>query len=166
MVEAGMFKLPDKPAQPAIVPGDYLSLHVGSDKDLKFKTINARNDSSERPMIDPAGYIPTAYDQQLIKYLAGQVMAEAFKDIKLVSLDATNIDTIQAIKESGYYYLTEPITKIDPQENYYVEAHFRDSNNGIALIMGTVYFYTLDSGTWSDLKGGETNGTETESPNT
>lgn len=153
--------LPDMPVQPKIVPGDYLAIDVGDKKKLQFKVLTKRNDASERPAMDPAGYLFTDYDQKLIAYLAGQVVKDAYQSMVSEMMRPTSIDDIQDITGSGYYHVHKPIVDIDKETLPYVEAHFENEKNGIVLILGTVYFYTVVDGKWSDLsklKGGDESG--------
>lgn len=153
--------VPDLPVPPKIVAGDYLAIDVGEKKKLQFKTLTRRNDSSERPVLDPVGYLWTKYDEQYVSYLAGQVLANVYQRAVTVAMKPQVVAELAEVKASGYYHLMVPIKEIDPTQHWYLEAHFEDDKNGIVLVMGTVYFFTIEAGKWSalmKLKGGESNG--------
>lgn len=151
MAEAKL-NVPEKPKPPQIAVGDYLYLNVDDDKQVQFKNLMAYHAKTQRSMVDPAGYVFSDYDRDLIKYLAGQVLVGAFESIKSESLDVQNIQDLKDISSSGYYYLSK--------SSQYVEANMLDNKNGIVLILGTVFFYEIKNGVLSKqqtLKGGEKN---------
>lgn len=152
--------VPDAPDKPQINPGDYLTLQVGTDKDLQFKLISRHHGTTDEPGMDPAGYLFTEYDQKLIAYLAGQVVKDVYQQAVATAMAPQSIDTLMEVTQSGYYHLMTPIDEIDAGTLWYLEAHFEDAKNGIVLVLGTMYFYTVENGEWSKptlLKGGEDN---------
>lgn len=139
--------VPQKPNEPTIKAGDYLTLDVSGDKAIQFKRLMSSNEQAI--LVDPAGYRFSRYDQDMVKWLAGQVVQAAFKSLKSGVLDATKVNDVKEINSSGYYYLSS--------DQKYLEAHMLDERNGVILILGTSFFYELNDGTLSDLKGGEKN---------
>lgn len=142
--------VPEKPKSPAINVGDFLSLNVSDDKQIQFKNVISYNQKTQNSIIDPAGYVFSEYDQSMIKYLAGQVLQNAFNSLKQANLDISDADDLENIKSSGFYF----IKKL----SQYAEVHMRDEKNGIVLILGTMFFYEINDGELSEqksLKGGE-----------
>lgn len=142
--------VPEKPKSPAINVGDFLSLNVSDDKQIQFKNVISYNQKTQNSIIDPAGYVFSEYDQSMIKYLAGQVLQNAFNSLKQANLDIYDADDLENIKSSGFYF----IKKL----SQYAEVHMRDDKNGIVLILGTMFFYEINDGELSEqkpLKGGE-----------
>lgn len=142
--------VPEKPKSPAINVGDFLSLNVSDDKQIQFKNVISYNQKTQNSIIDPAGYVFSEYDQSMIKYLAGQVLQNAFNSLKQANLDIYDTDDLENIKSSGFYF----IRKL----SQYAEVHMRDEKNGIVLILGTMFFYEINDGELSEqksLKGGE-----------
>ena len=142
--------VPEKPKSPAINVGDFLSLNVSDDKQIQFKNVISYNQKTQNSIIDPAGYVFSEYDQSMIKYLAGQVLQNAFNSLKQANLDIYDADDLENIKSSGFYF----IKKL----SQYAEVHMRDEKNGIVLILGTMFFYEINDGELSkqkSLKGGE-----------
>lgn len=142
--------VPEKPNSPAINVGDFLSLNVSDDKQIQFKNVISYNQKTQNSIIDPAGYVFSEYDQSMIKYLAGQVLQNAFNSLKQANLDIYDADDLENIKSSGFYF----IRKL----SQYAEVHMRDEKNGIVLILGTMFFYEINDGELSEqksLKGGE-----------
>lgn len=142
--------VPEKPKSPAINVGDFLSLNVSDDKQIQFKNVISYNQKTQNSIIDPAGYVFSEYDQSMIKYLAGQVLQNAFNSLKQANLDIYDADDLENIKSSGFYF----IKKL----SQYAEVHMRDEKNGIVLILGTMFFYEINDGELSEqksLKGGE-----------
>lgn len=142
--------IPEKPKSPAINVGDFLSLNVSDDKQIQFKNVISYNQKTQNSIIDPAGYVFSEYDQSMIKYLAGQVLQNAFNSLKQANLDIYDADDLENIKSSGFYF----IRKL----SQYAEVHMRDEKNGIVLILGTMFFYEINDGELSEqksLKGGE-----------
>lgn len=142
--------IPEKPKSPAINVGDFLSLNVSDDKQIQFKNVISYNQKTQNSIIDPAGYVFSEYDQSMIKYLAGQVLQNAFNSLKQANLDIYDADDLENIKSSGFYF----IKKL----SQYAEVHMRDEKNGIVLILGTMFFYEINDGELSEqksLKGGE-----------
>lgn len=142
--------VPEKPKSPAINVGDFLSLNVSDDKQIQFKNVISYNQKTQNSIIDPAGYVFSEYDQSMIKYLAGQVLQNAFNSLKQANLDIYDADDLENIKSSGFYF----IRKL----SQYAEVHMRDEKNGIVLILGTMFFYEINDGELSEqksLKGGE-----------
>lgn len=142
--------VPEKPKSPAINVGDFLSLNVSDDKQIQFKNVISYNQKTQNSIIDPAGYVFSEYDQSMIKYLAGQVLQNAFNSLKQANLDIYDADDLENIKSSGFYF----IKKL----SQYAEAHMRDEKNGIVLILGTMFFYEINDGELSkqkSLKGGD-----------
>lgn len=144
------FNIPDKPKPPEIKAGDYLYLNVDDDKQVQFKNVISYHSKTQRSLIDPAGYVFSEYDQSMIKYLAGQVLQNAFNSLKQANLDIYDIDNLKSINSSGFYFIKDL--------SQYVEAHMRDEKNGIVLILGTMFFYEINDGELSEqksMKGGE-----------
>lgn len=142
--------VPEKPKSPAINVGDFLSLNVSDNKQIQFKNVISYNQKTQNSIIDPAGYVFSEYDQSMIKYLAGQVLQNAFNSLKQANLDIYDADDLENIKSSGFYF----IKKL----SQYAEVHMRDEKNGIVLILGTMFFYEINDGELSkqkSLKGGE-----------
>lgn len=142
--------VPEKPKSPAINVGDFLSLNVSDDKQIQFKNVISYNQKTQNSIIDPAGYVFSEYDQSMIKYLAGQVLQNAFNSLKQANLNIYDADDLENIKSSGFYF----IKKL----SQYAEVHMRDEKNGIVLILGTMFFYEINDGELSEqkaLKGGE-----------
>lgn len=142
--------VPEKPKSPAINVGDFLSLNVSDDKQIQFKNVISYNQKTQNSIIDPAGYVFSEYDQSMIKYLAGQVLQNAFNSVKQANLNIYDADDFENIKSSGFYF----IKKL----SQYAEVHMRDEKNGIVLILGTMFFYEINDGKLSEqksLKGGE-----------
>jgi len=142
--------VPEKPKSPAINVGDFLSLNVSDDKQIQFKNVISYNQKTQNSIIDPAGYVFSEYDQSMIKYLAGQVLQNAFNSLKQANLDIYDANDLENIKSSGFYF----IKKL----SQYAEVHMRDEKNGIVLILGTMFFYEINDGELSEqksLKGGE-----------
>lgn len=142
--------VPEKPKSPAINVGDFLSLNVSDDKQIQFKNVISYNQKTQNSIIDPAGYVFSEYDQSMIKYLAGQVLQNAFNSLKQANLDIYDADDLENIKSSGFYF----IKKL----SQYAEVHMRGEKNGIVLILGTMFFYEINDGELSEqksLKGGE-----------
>ena len=142
--------VPEKPKSPAINVGDFLSLNVSDDKQIQFKNVISYNQKTQNSIIDPAGYVFSEYDQSMIKYLAGQVLQNAFNSLKQANLDIYDADDLENIKSSGFYFIKK-LSK-------YAEVHMRDEKNGIVLILGTMFFYEINDGELSEqksLKGGE-----------
>lgn len=149
MVEIEL-NVPEKPKSPAINVGDFLSLNVSDDKQIQFKNVISYNQKTQNSIIDPAGYVFSEYDQSMIKYLAGQVLQNAFNSLKQANLDIYDANDLENIKSSGFYF----IKKL----SQYAEVHMRDEKNGIVLILGTMFFYEINDGELSEqksLKGGE-----------